>query len=287
MNKRAIFNVIQIKPNGYKASKIFDFFIAICIILNVLVTFLYTFDNLAYLFAIFKAVELITTIIFVIEYILHLWTADLEYNTDLGRGCFKFIKSGYGVVSLLAILSMPLPLQSNGFIVARFIHIFKSFRLFLVGKRSDVFDVIVTVLKRKRNALVSSTCIVFILMLASSMVIYSLEHEAQPENFKNAFSGLWWSMSTLLTVGYGDICPITPLGKAFGIIIAVLGVGVVAIPTGIISAGFVEFYTHIGDSAANIRLNPDLVKILDKRAKHNECSREDYLTHLILNEMDE
>ena len=81
-----------------------------------------------------------------------------------------------------------------------------------------------------------------ILMLASSLCMYSVEHEAQPEVFRNAFSGIWWSMSTLLTVGYGDIYPITTLGRVMAIGIAYLGVGVVAIPTGIISAGFVEQY---------------------------------------------
>ena len=82
-------------------------------------------------------------------------------------------------------------------------------------------------------------------MLASSLCMYSIEHEAQPEVFDNAFSGIWWAASTLLTVGYGDIYPITTLGKVFGIFITFLGVGVVAIPTGIISAGFVEQYAEM------------------------------------------
>ena len=82
-------------------------------------------------------------------------------------------------------------------------------------------------------------------MLASSLCMYSLEHEAQPEVFSNAFSGIWWAASTLLTVGYGDIYPITTLGKMFGIFITFLGVGMVAIPTGIISAGFVDQYSRI------------------------------------------
>jgi voltage-gated potassium channel len=82
-------------------------------------------------------------------------------------------------------------------------------------------------------------------MLASSLFMYSAEHSAQPEVFKNAFSGIWWSVSTLLTVGYGDIYPITTLGRIFSIIITFLGVGMVAIPTGIISAGFVEQYTRL------------------------------------------
>ena len=82
-------------------------------------------------------------------------------------------------------------------------------------------------------------------MTASSLCMYSLEHEAQPEVFTNAFSGIWWSVSTLLTVGYGDIYPVTYVGKLFGICITFLGVLVVAVPTGIISAGFVEQYTRL------------------------------------------
>lgn len=91
-----------------------------------------------------------------------------------------------------------------------------------------------------------------ILMLASSLCMYSVEHDAQPEVFRNAFSGVWWSMSTLLTVGYGDIYPITTLGRLMAICIAYLGVGVVAIPTGNISAGFVEQYQR-KSSISNIR----------------------------------
>ena len=79
-------------------------------------------------------------------------------------------------------------------------------------------------------------------MLASSLCMYSVEHDTQPDVFRNAFSGVWWSMSTLLTVGYGDIYPVTTLGRVMAICIAYLGVGAVAIPTGIISAGFVEQY---------------------------------------------
>ena len=93
--------------------------------------------------------------------------------------------------------------------------------------------------------MISSVFIIVVLMIASSLCMYSLEHEAQPEVFTNAFSGIWWAASTLLTVGYGDIYPITTMGKFFGIFITFLGVGMVAIPTGIISAGFVDQYSNI------------------------------------------
>lgn len=128
----------------------------------------------------------------------------------------------------------------------------RIFHLFRLNSKYDSFNVITTVLYEKRNQIISSVFIVMILMLASSLCMYSVEHEAQPEVFKNAFSGIWWSMSTLLTVGYGDIYPVTTLGRVMAICIAYLGVGAVAIPTGIISAGFVEQYQR-KSSIMNIR----------------------------------
>ena len=82
-------------------------------------------------------------------------------------------------------------------------------------------------------------------MVASSLSMYSVEHDAQPDVFKNAFSGIWWSLATVFTVGYGDIYPITILGRTLAVLTTFLGVGAVAIPTGIISAGFVEQYTRL------------------------------------------
>ena len=118
----------------------------------------------------------------------------------------------------------------------------RIFHLFRLNAKYDSFNIITTVLYEKRNQIISSVFIVMVLMLASSMCMYSVEHNAQPDIFRNAFSGIWWSMSTLLTVGYGDIYPVTTLGRVLAICIAYLGVGAVAIPTGIISAGFVEQY---------------------------------------------
>ena len=127
----------------------------------------------------------------------------------------------------------------------RIFRVIRILRLFQINTQYNAFNVIVNVLNEKKGQIFYSVCMICILMVASSLCMYSLEHEAQPEQFKNAFSGIWWSVSTLLTVGYGDIYSITTLGKLMAIIIAFLGVGLVAIPTGIISAGFVEQYSKL------------------------------------------
>ncbi len=179
--------------------------------------------------------------VFVVEYILRLWTADLLYpQYPPGKARLKFLTSFDGVIDLMTILPF---FFLSGFIVFRMLRVVRIFRLFRINSQYDSFNVITTVILEKKNQILSSIFIILILMLASSLGMYNAEHEAQPDVFRNGFSGIWWSVSTLLTVGYGDIYPITTVGKIMAIFIAFLGVGAVAVPTGIISAGFVEQYT--------------------------------------------
>lgn len=238
--KEKIFNIIQIGDKSNRISRMFDIFITVTIVANILVTFLQTFDELAFLTTVFKGVEYVTIFIFCVEYILRIWTAEYLYpDKSKGRSRLRFLVSFDGIVDLLTIVPV---FFLSGFVIFRMLRVARIFHLFRLNAKYDSFNVITTVLYEKRNQIISSVFIVLILMLASSLCMYSVEHDAQPAVFRNAFSGIWWSMSTLLTVGYGDIYPITPLGRVMAICIAYLGVGVVAIPTGIISAGFVEQY---------------------------------------------
>ena len=217
---------------------------------NILVTFLQTFDELTFLFPAFHVIEVITILIFCVEYILRIWTADYLYpDKNEFRSRLQFLISFDGIIDLLTILPF---FFLSGMVIFRMLRVARIFHLFRLNARYDSFNVITTVLYEKRNQIISSVFIVLILMLASSLCMYSVEHDSQPEVFRNAFSGIWWSMSTLLTVGYGDIYPITTLGRIMAICIAYLGVGAVAIPTGIISAGFVEQYQR-KSSLSNIK----------------------------------
>ncbi len=238
--KEKIFNIIQIGDKSNPISRMFDIFITVTIVANILVTFLQTFDELAFLTTVFKGVEYVTIFIFCVEYILRIWTAEYLYpDKSRGRSRLRFLVSFDGIVDFLTIVPV---FFLSGFVIFRMLRVARIFHLFRLNAKYDSFNVITTVLYEKRNQIISSVFIVLILMLASSLCMYSVEHDAQPTVFRNAFSGIWWSMSTLLTVGYGDIYPITPLGRVMAICIAYLGVGAVAIPTGIISAGFVEQY---------------------------------------------
>ena len=243
MSKQRIFNIIQIGNKDDIPSRLFDIFITIVISINILVMILETYTEMSPYFSFLDNVAFVTIIIFCIEYALRIWTSDLLYpNLSKSKAVLKFLVSYDGIVDLLTILPF---FFLSGFIAFRILRIIRIFHLFRINGQYDSFAVIFSVLQEKRNQILSSVMIVLILMLASSIGIYYAEHEAQPGVFKNAFSGIWWSVSTLLTVGYGDIYPVTTAGRIMAIITAFLGVGVVAIPTGIISAGFVEHYSRV------------------------------------------
>lgn len=240
MKREKLLNILQIGDKSNRISRMFDFFITITIFSNITVTFLETFEELAFLYKIFKAIEYTTLLIFCVEYILRIWTApDLYKDKKPGQARLHFLFSFDGIIDFLTIVPAS---YLSGFVIFRMLRVARIFHLFRLNAKYDSFNIITTVLYEKRNQIISSVFIVLILMLASSLCMYSVEHTAQPDVFQNAFSGIWWSMSTLLTVGYGDIYPVTTLGRIMAIIIAYLGVGAVAIPTGIISAGFVEQY---------------------------------------------
>ena len=245
--RKKIFNIIQIGNKSDALSKSFDYFIVFAIIINLTVTLLDTFDEMAPYAGIMDIIEFVTIIIFTIEYILRIWTADLLFPKKThGMAILAFIFSIYGLIDLLTFLPYYLPIFfPAGTVAFRMFRVVRIFRLFKINAQYDAFNVILDVIKEKKNQLISSMVLIAIFLIFSSLCMYSFEHEAQPEVFANAFSGMWWAVSALLTVGYGDIYPVTFWGQFFAIIIAFLGVGMVAIPTGIISAGFVERYTKI------------------------------------------
>ena len=207
--KRNIFNIIQIGDKSNRPSRIFDVFITVVILTNIVITFLQTFDSLNFLSGFFNVSEIITILIFSVEYLLRIWTADYLYPQESSaKAQLSFLVSFDGIIDLLTILPF---FFLSGMVIFRMLRVARIFHLFRINARYDSFNVITTVLYEKRNQIISSLFIVLILMLASSLCMYSVEHDAQPTVFRNAFSGIWWSMSTLLTVGYGDIYPITTL----------------------------------------------------------------------------
>ena len=243
--KDRLFNMVSVGVVDDKLNQGYDILSTVLLILNLITSFAMTFEDFYKVHhELLHWIEALTVLFFAIDYVLRLITSDRLYpNMSKGKAALSYIFSGYGIIDLLSFLPYYLPVFfPAGAAVFRMFRVVRIFRLFRINAYYDSLGIIGKVITGKKTQLMASVFIIFMLILASSLCMYSVEHEAQPDVFKNAFSGIWWATSTLLTVGYGDIYPVTVMGQILGIVITFLGVGMVAIPTGIISAGFVEEY---------------------------------------------
>lgn len=247
--KRRIFEIISKADDGDALSRLFDRTIMALIALSILSIVLESFASLAQRFGtVFRAFEIITVVVFTLEYLLRIWTADLLYP-DAPRPRLRYMVSFMAVIDLLAILPFYLPFLSidlRFLRMARLLRLFRLLRVFKLGRYLDALELIVQVLKKSFSQLLISVILCFFVMLFSAIIMYTVENPVQPEQFPNVLSSLWWALCTLTTVGYGDIYPITGVGRFFASIISLLGIGIIAIPTGIIAASFSSVISEKG-----------------------------------------
>ncbi|MCG8473965.1 MAG: ion transporter [Cytophagales bacterium] len=241
--KAQTYRIVNADNDKYLPSQLFDRFITTLIILNIIAIILESYQNIhrAYPRA-FRLFEYFSIAIFTFEYLAHLWTASLKYkkhNSVTAR--LKFIFSPSGIVDILAILPFYLPfLISMDLRFLRGLRLMRLLRILKLNRYSKSMQTVTYVLWQKRTDIGVTFFVTFILMVIAAALMFHIEHVAQPEVFRNIFDSFWWAVATLTTVGYGDIYPITAWGKFFSAVIALLGIGMVALPTGIISSAFME-----------------------------------------------
>ena len=192
--------IIDVRTGSDWVSHLYDFVYIFLIIANLTVSVLLTYDRIrAQYEPVLLLIERITVTTFLVDYLLRLWAAKYLYPefSEL-RAVRKYVLSFTGIVDLLSFLPYFLPVFfPSGAVAFRMLRIMRVFRLFRINAYYDSFKLITEVLSSKKQQLFSSVFTILILMLASSLCMYSLEHEAQPEVFSNAFSGIWWAASTL------------------------------------------------------------------------------------------
>lgn len=241
--KYRIYCIIRAADESNLLSKIFDYFIISLILVNVFIVILDTFSGFTpQTYEIFKNIELFSIIIFSLEYLLRLWTANYIYDkVSPLRARLKYAISFMAIVDLLAILPFYIPFVIPVDLrVLRLIRLLRLFRILKMNRYTTALSAVSNIIKSRAAQLISSLFVIMVLMIMASVLMYSIEYEAQPQVFNNAVSGFWWAICTVTTVGYGDIFPVTGIGKVLGAVISLLGIGLVAVPTGIISAGFIE-----------------------------------------------
>ena len=226
------------QPAG--VSRIFNISMLVLISLNVLVVILETevrlFSQYKRLFLTFDA---FSVTIFTIEYFLRLWTCTEipKYKSPIS-GRFRYSLSPMMLIDLVSILPFFIPVLGVDLRIIRAFRLFRLFRLLKMGRYSQSLTKLGNVIKSKKEELSITLFAGLILLIIASSLMYFIEHNTQPDTFPSIPSAMWWGAVTLTTVGYGYVYPKTVLGKLLASIIAVLGIGLFALPAGIIASGF-------------------------------------------------
>jgi voltage-gated potassium channel len=222
-------------------------FLFFLISLNVLIVFVETESGLYAAYAsILQVITVFSFGFFTVEYLLRLWVCTLNpaYASPV-RGRLRYAVSALALFDLIAILPFYIPLAIP--FDLRVLRIFRLTRIFTVlklGRFSNAWDSLTYTVRTRKEELFIAAILIFMTLVVSSTVMFYIENPAQPDKFSSILHTLWWGVVTLSTVGYGDMYPITPLGKLVGGVVALSGIALFALPAGIIAAGLVESLHH-------------------------------------------
>lgn len=233
-----LYQILEMKDENSKASFLLNSFIMILILVNVIAIILESVKSYQLAFGPwFAYLETVSIAIFSVEYMVRVWVSvDNPKYGNGWRGRLQYILSPMAVIDLVAILPAYLSMFFN--IDTRILRVFRLLRVFKLSRHFAVLGVLGTVLRNESKVLLSAIFVMVILVVLSASGIYVVERNTQPEVFGSIPSAMWWATVTLTTVGYGDVVPVTVAGRLLGVVITVLGVGMAALPAGIIASGF-------------------------------------------------
>ena len=244
MNKKSlrkrIWEILEKGNSTDKVSFYTDIFLITLIIFNIIAVLLETVDSIYSKYALeFLIFERFSTAVFLVEYILRIWVCveeKIKNNKLITR--LKYASTWPAIIDLLAVLSGLLPMIFE--VDLRILRALRMLRLLKFSRYFKVMNLLLGVLKEEKQSFLAAMFLLTIAMLIASTGIYLFEKDAQPDKFSSIPEAMWWAIATLTTIGYGDVTPVTGMGKFFGAIIAIIGIGVVALPSGILASGFTD-----------------------------------------------
>ncbi|MBC7981348.1 MAG: ion transporter [Armatimonadetes bacterium] len=234
--------IVEAPKRGDTTSRIYDIVLLGLIFLNVIAVIVGTVQSIELRWgAVLEVLEVVSVIVFTFDYLARLWSCTVDYRyTGRIRGRFRLALQPMSIIDLISILPFYLPFVGIDLRFLRVLRLLRIFRIAKIGRYYSSLNVIQHVIKGKKEELLLSLVIMGILMVVSSSALYYCENSAQPEVFSSIPATMWWSVETLSTVGYGDMFPMTIPGKLCASVTSMLGIGMFALPTGILGAGFVE-----------------------------------------------
>lgn len=240
--RRRLYLILEPSERGGILERIFEFFLITIIILNIAAIILDSVKDINAKYAYeLRQFEIFSLIFFTVEYICRIYSiVESPKYKDSIRGRLHYAVTALAVIDLLAVLPLYFTVFQVDFRILRIFRLMALFRLFKIARYLHALSLFKKVLSERKEQLLLSFIFILFILVIISFVMYYAEHEAQPDKFSSIPASMWWGIATITTVGYGDMVPITPLGKLLGGLFAITGVGLLALPAGILSSGFYE-----------------------------------------------
>lgn len=241
--RKRTWEILEIAGKGDRVSHIVDFSLFFLVGANVLAIILESVSSIYLTYKLFfHWFNFVSVILFTVEYLLRIWSCveDPDHLRETyTKTRFRFMGTSMALIDLVAIAPFYLQIILPGMDL-RFLRVLRMLRILKLTRYSSAINLLLRVLHQERKAFSAAFTILIMVLIIVSCGIYLVENDAQPVAFGSIPDAMWWAMATLTTVGYGDVTPITPIGKLFGAVVTVVGIGMVALPAGILASSFSE-----------------------------------------------
>ena len=271
--------------HGGKLHEYFDTFIVVWVVISVIAVILESVESIHFILNLeFIILDSVAVAIFTTEYLLRIYSVVEEPRMrGAFAGRFRFARSGSALIDLLAILPFFLEAILHHLVDLRFLRVFRMMRLLKLSRYTGATKTLAIVMKREWPVLMASAFIMLLLVVLTASLGYLFEHEAQPDKFENIPQSIYWAVVTLASVGYGDISPITPAGRTMTIILALLGIGIFAIPAALLSSAFSDqlrierenLQNELFEMLADGTISAEEQEIIDAEARRLHLGRDE------------
>ena len=237
--RRRIYYILE-QPGGSRTGILVHAAILLLIVANVIAVIFESVEEIGAAYAIFfHDFELISILAFSVEYIVRAWVAveNGRYRKPVA-GRFRYLLTPMAIIDLIAVL--PFFLGMFFYLDTRMLRVVRLFRVFKLTRHFGALEILLKVIRAEARSLGAALFVLMVLVVLASAGMYAAERDVQPSAFGNIPQAMWWATVTLTTVGYGDVVPITAAGRFFSGVIVILGIGIAALPAGIIAAGFTQ-----------------------------------------------
>ncbi len=240
--RQNIFALLNPTPHSYEVNKYIDYVVILAVLTSVICIILETVQEVNSVWSTeFKTLDILTVTIFSIEYVLRVYSCcEIQSYSKPIRGRMLYIFSPSALIDLLAISPFYISLIVNKSIDLRFLRIFRLTRLLKLTRYTGTLNTLLKAVQREKYVLMAAAFMMILMIILTASLGYMFEHDTQPDKFESIPASMYWAVITLASVGYGDITPITPLGRLMTVIVSFVGIGIFAIPAGLMASSFTD-----------------------------------------------